>query len=616
MSCRKFRNALELRSDDRLSLEGGFELDQHLADCEACRRHASSLESLDAALDALPEPPLHRLDMERSVRLIRGELEARRETALETGRSRRFRLKLAGAVAAAAAVLVALLSIFSSRSQDSEQQPMVHVEVPVESDSIDQQPARPPGELVLQVTEGASTPDPSEADSLDPERRDAVRAETAQLLSTAFAGINKSSTRAELEASALDFEQATLHLRRADWPVLRLVDRLLEGTDTALACSAARYLGLRGDMISRSKLELALSRPELARATTLAFHDLGLKGIEGLGLALSVSTERETAIDALGRIAGPEAALALASGVTDTEDQGERELLLDALVGLGADALPQLFTLGLDGEVEVGQLLVYMSRAEGAGDWLLAGLETYERSQSRELRLRCAAVAAPARTVHWLEQNIHSREHRLEEITHELLPRISGPAVVTSLLRLSEDSRLSSRDLQSMVVEALELDEQRFSEVATDLLEQADLTQATALAELMVSTGSALALPAARALHDSPALPSSLASDLVGMIADHGDTTDVEPLLALFERLGEEDRMFAASCLLALQQLAGEPAVERALAGAHERHLMNILSLLRRRTAGSRTNPSLYKIARELRPLLSDRAQHSWRTSS
>jgi len=606
LSCRRAKRALEARSDDRLGLERGFELQEHLSLCEGCRSHARSLERLDEALDGLADPPLQRLDMEASVQSIRAELEARSAKAALSVHSGRPSRRLIAAVVAA--ILIALFSVLASRPRDAQGTPQLASKIG-------------PGEELARGDARLITPTPPAPDPepIDDERQRTVRAEIARLLAEASSGITDDSPAEQVEAFAQLFDLNSLPLRRADWPVLRTVERLLETPDLATACAAARYLGLRGDVISRSRLELALARPEVARAATLAFRDAGANGVVGLGVALEVESVRELAVEALNHTGGPEAARALATAIKATDpmlDRIGRARLLESLASLGTDALDPLFRLSLDGEFDLEQLIVHFAPIEGAGDWLLASMDRRERAWPRELRLRAAAVLAPKRAADFLEEHLHSRDRDLEELARELLPRIPGPVTVASLIHLSDDPRLASEDLQGMTRSALAFDELRFAEAGSKLLDNAHISGATVLAELLIAAESAMALPAVRVLHDSPELPITLTRDLVALIGAHGDTGDVDPLLTLFARLGVEDRLFAASCILALHQLGGDVAVERALSGARERTLMNTLGLLRRRTAGSGTNPSLYKLARELRPHLSTRTLNSWRSSS
>ena len=514
-----------------------------------------------------------------------------------------------------------LVAILASRRDDALEVPEVAQE-PHRSEDIED--ALGPGEE-LAGRDAREVPSPlpgpasatvPAAEPIDEQRLEATRAEVARLLLEAASEITDDSSPERLEAFAQLFDLNSLSLRREDWPVRRMVERLLEAPDATVARAAARYLGLRGDVVSRSRLELALARPEVARAATLAFRDAGADGIEGLGRALALPSERELALEALRGTSGPETAQVLAAAITDMGDDEQRTPLLETLTEHGADALAPLFTLGLEGALTLDELLAQLDRIEGADEWLLEGLDARERDAPRELRLRCVAVLAPGPAARWLEGQVHARDRALQNLARELVPHVPGPAAVASLVRLSDDTRLSSEDMRAMSLRALELDEGRFAHVAGEYVQAGDVARTTALAELLIAAESALVLPAVRVVAQSPELPETLACDLVTLIGEGGEAGDVESLLALFARLGAGDRQFAACCIVALHRLGGEAAVERALVDGRERSLMNILGLLRRRTAGSGTTPSLYKLARELKPYLSDRAQHAWRIAS
>jgi len=636
LSCRRARRALEARSDERLGLERGFELEAHLEGCPACRGYAASLERLDEALAGLSDPPLQRLDVEASVRAVRARLEAEAITAAAGPRATGRRpLRLAGALAAAA--LVVLLGYLATREdeggpeeglvQETRTEPEARptpgpreelaptepreAEVAVEGRDDDQPSDDQPSDDQHR-DDGTTGDDSMEEGPIDEDRLRSTRDEVARLLLEAAGGLADDSPPERVEAFAQLFDLNSLSLRRAQWPVRRLVERLLEAPDPRVGRAAARYLGLRGDRLSRSRLEQALERPELARAATLALRDAGPGGVDGLGRALHLADERDLALASLGQTGGPEAARVLAAAAADTDLALERGALLATLAGLGPAAVEPLLELGDAGHLATAELLERVGSIEGAGDRLLAGLEQRERRGRRELRLRCAAELAPLRTARWLEDRVHERE--LRTLVRRLLPRVPGVPAVASLLRLAEDTRLSSEDLVAMTDSALEHDAGRFAEHARVLLQGGDQAGTTRLAELLVAVDSPLRLAGLRALLPARHLPAPLDRDLVALIGAGGDAADVEPLLERFAELGEDERHLAASCLVALQSLGGQEAVERALDGVRGRTHSNILGLLRRRPAGSGTPPSLYKLARELKPFLSERAQDSWRS--
>jgi hypothetical protein len=605
LSCRLARRALDARSDERLGLERGFELDAHLEGCARCRRHARSLQRLEDAFAGLPDPPWQRLDVEASVRSIRARLAAApARPGARSARSRRVGLALF--VAAAAAVL-ALFMLQRTRQQASTPDEPASPSPPLAS------AAPGPDELAPTVEE----PVPDSL-ALDPARLQRTREEVAQLLLEAASGLEPEASREAVLAFAQLFDLNSLALRRADWPVQRLVERLLEAPDARASRAAARYLGVRGDGASRARLELALERPEVARAATLALRDSGAAGAAGLGRALGLDAQRELALRCLLEVGGSAAARALAQRSAIECAQAGKEAqtaeLLAALASLGEPALEPLFALAAEGALGRGELVSLLGGIDGAAEWIVRGLATRERAASRELRLEAAAQLAPETTALWLEEHAHERE--VEVLARRLLPRVPGPAAVRALMRLEGDTRLSSEDMQALLRAALGADAERFAGEARALLQTAEAEPQAVLAELLIAADSALALPAMRVLHRSPLLPDDLGRDLVLEIGELGDARDAEALLELFGELGADDRLFAASCLIAIQRLAGDEAIARALDDMSARSLSNVLGLLHRRTTGTRWTPSIYKLGRELKPYLSERSSNSWRSSS
>ena len=210
--------------------------------------------------------------------------------------------------------------------------------------------------------------------------------------------------------------------------------------------------------------------------------------------------------------------------------------------------------------------------------------------------------------------SLHDRRRR--DFARRELPLVAGEQTVAAGLRLHSDARLGAEAFQALVRDALEADARRFARYGESLIANGRDDEGTTLAEILVEADSPRATDAAVLLAGHAKLERTLRQALVQAIGDHGGEGEVAPLTELSRTLGADDRLLAAACLLAIARLGGDPACEAALEGASRRFTQNILSLLNRRKAGERTYPSIYRLARELKPLLEDRDRVNWRTSS
>lgn len=639
MKCRDARRALERRLDERLALEVGFQLDAHLEDCAPCRERLQRGDALDEALARMPEPPLDRLDVEHSVSAIRARLEAERGVASSAPPRRKVLLTW---TAVAAAASLALAVAWSQRDSAPEpmgpgaSSPAVAQTSPGEPTNNDPTPvasapqASPSGDpSSLQTTPVPSPSDPSAAALRNPNPVDSLRLERARgevrgRLLVAAEGLEASPRLEDVTAFVLRFDAATSDLRSGDWPVLRLVERALRDGEADVAVPAARYLGRRGDRATWSRLEAALEREDLQFAVVDALTDAGEDGFDGLASALRRPDLREAALLAL-RDAGSEAAAERIASVLTEEraaatEEGSLEAsaaggvasddLLEALVSFDAHATGTLIALGENGALSPEEVYAALERMPAAPEWLATALDRTGRTDDPDLLVRCATRLHPEAAAEWLID--HARDRRHGALVRSELPRVAGEAGVAALITLAKDERTPGGTLDALVGRSLQVDAERFASHAR----QASIGHQVLLAELLIGAEDPLAIHGLRVLAQETGMQENVRRDVLLAIGEVGDETDIDLLLALSADLQEPQRMLAASGLVALHALGGDSAVQRALEGAEERDLRNLLGLLRRRKAGSGTTSSIYKLARGLRPFLSARDRATQDSSS
>lgn len=650
MKCRQARRATERRIDGELGLERGFELEQHLESCTSCRTDWEHLRELDEGLARLAEPPQQGPDLDAMLARLREDREAPvQELAGNSNRLRRVArivLPLAAASALAAGLLwnreaadggefVAPNTELAGgqRAQtDSQVGPAPSVDgarestLPVAIESANSESANsestnseladielPQAELA-QAEHAQATAAPAEP--IDNQLLERARDEVRTQLIAAAVPFRAGDIDVQQFASALD--DNTRSLKQLGWPVLRIVERLLTDDETQTAGAAARYLGVRGDRSSVRQLALALEQPAVASEATRALADAGPRGIDGLALALASPAQRELACQLLVASNLPQAGAALAATFVaeERERQGEASSddLVESLVAMGPLAVPALLELGEEQHLSREQLVSALESIPSAGSLLVIELQTTGLSrQAQRTRVQCATSLVPASAASWLQARIHDRPWR--EFVREQIPQLAGTAAVDALIELNADSRLSSDDLSALVEHTLELDVRRFLTAIEDHRQISDGKWYEVLGVQLVAAQTPLALPAVRELLGTHSVTDELQRELVLYLGEHGDLDDLALLTRLFDACAEDERMLAAACLVAIEGVGGTDALNTALLGTDARTQSNLLHLLRRRKAGTRTTPSIYKLARELRPMLRARATDT-RTSS
>lgn len=673
MRCRVARQSIELEVDGGLKLETRFQLEAHLESCAKCHAYALGLRRIESALMAQPDGPLQSLDLDRSITAIRAGIETGAHAGSgKSNTKRRAWIAAASLVAAAAVVYFGVNWALDTKTAPLREQDDVarldgsshdsatpDREASAPGAALDQDPAEPQdgdsesrdsdspqvGEsaFVQGNTTSAGTPAPdlqpgaSLAETsnpiqppeapLDPRRLAAARSEVRELLLAAGSELSMEDPDQEVDAFVELFDLSALSLRDRDWPVRRLVEHWLELEDPFVARLAARYLGQRGDSSSRTKLQRSLDRPQIARAATLALCDAGPQGAAGLGHALQIPSERQLAMNALLEldphiaaeqlilVALNERDLERASAADPAEqlDTNFGDELLRATAELGPIGLEHLFELCEEQWLGVDELVDVAQSSPDAGTWAIEGVDEGTNSRSFELRLAIAVDLSPEAALPRLVELLDDRDWRQESLNE--LGQIPGDALAQVVLQLQSSEQLANRDLEQVARAALTTDSVRFTRLAFQLTSAGDEEATSAMAELLVALDTPYALGAMLELAQSPQLRGGLSRDLVLAIGRHGEVHDAEVISSILARLGEDDRHLAAACVIALHQLESETSVTDALRELDSRRTMNLLRLLRRHQPESRVNPLIYKISRELRPMLSKRETETWRSS-
>lgn len=611
MNCRRSQRALRQRLDETLQLDLELRLQSHLADCARCRAFDARAQALEEALVRLPEPPVERLDVERALQAVRVARVARVPATTVARPWRRVAAVVVGSAAASFALWIALSEDTRSREQLADSERVT----PTEVTPAPEPPTLVEAELSPLAPVEASTSQLAPEQVLDVERLAAARTEVRERLSVLGASLELDATPEEVEAFAQLFELDTLALRRGDWPVRRIVEGSLSLDDLAVASAAARYLGARGDSSSLRHLRAALQREELAPVAVRAMIDLGPTGVESLGLALTVPEARDMAIIGLVRMGNRPAAEQLARGYEASlnGESGADAELLDALAQLGTPALPELLALHAQGSLDQYGYHAALENIDGAEAWFTERLEAGDLEHPRST-LDGIGTLAPGVALSWLEGNLHERRYR--ELTRELLPIVPGSATVACLARLHADSRLSSADLADMTTRALLFDAARFVTAASEHGPGSVNTRETFLELALAIDDERAVMPVLLVSVADAELAESARAEAALRIGV-SDNSDALPVLQeVFAMCTSSERQLAAACLIGIARIGGDDALNVVLDGGPRRPNKNIRSLLQRREAGERISPSIYKLARELKPFLSARDQANRRTSS
>jgi len=600
VSCRKERRRILKRLDLSLALEEELLLERHLADCDACDAFQERAAALEEGLARLPEPRTERVGVEGAVAAIRARIDARPAGRPRPRRGLRRWAPIAAGVAAAL-----LLALFAPGTRDAvppeAPEPRTRIVTGQEARSEEQQRAA--------TAPSSRPPTPAAGDEdarLDLERLADAREEVRALLLGSAPALAPAAAQPDARTFFESVERSTRHLRLQQWPVPRIVAGILESGPAEEARAAARYLGQLGDRTSVAALERAVARGDVLVDVVRALRDVGTGGLGGLELAARAPGHRSGALAAIGAVGGAEAANAVERiARLDARTTGAVPAdVLAALVGLGDPGLDPLLRLGRDALVEEEVLLARLDAIPGAGTALVERLATWRARRIDGLQMRAAAQLEPERALPLIADMCLERSSRLAAL--DCLARAEDPGAVAALARLWSAGRISSAVLAPFAREAVERDPKRLAWAADRAAARGDAGALEDLLELFVTSGSRSAAPALSILARSPALGAAERRSAVLAIGEVGGEEHAQALVELFRSLGPDERHLAAACLLVAHELAGEEASLRALEGAPPRSAQSILSLLLRRDAEGRTTVSIYKLARELEPVLAE----------
>lgn len=246
----------ELRVEERLTIAA------HLRGCAACEQAARAARVVQTALELeRARPGARPLDVERNVASIRSRIDAR--PAPRPSR----RIVWFAAAAGLVGVLIGARGLLSSRGEAppvaGTPSPAPHV--PERREST---PLAPP-----LVARGESERPDVASRTLSPlEPIDASRlAEAREQVRTAVLAAVPLFEQGDVTGFVESVDRDTAELLRGGWPVVRLVERLLE--DPTASQAAMRWLGRRGDGLALRGLEIELSNPKRRDVAAAALVD-------------------------------------------------------------------------------------------------------------------------------------------------------------------------------------------------------------------------------------------------------------------------------------------------------------------------------------------------------
>jgi predicted anti-sigma-YlaC factor YlaD len=586
MNCRIARRWVLRELDRDLSVDQALELDAHVASCRACRVLSQRAAVLDEALLALGEPPVERLDVERSVRAIAGRIDV-----VELERGRRVRaLRVAGALATAVAI-VAVFAWEVLRHPAAPRTPDVASEGPRTQPAATGLPP-PPREAVADSNEPA----------LDIARLEAAREEVREHLRAAATDLPELAARPAALAFAAKVDAARDTPTLVAWPIVRIAGGLTADGDPLVARAAKRYLGVRGDRLAQRVLQDRWSADNSDREALLALLDIGEPAFDVL-----VQGCRHRDVGELARSRLSDDALAvrvLERALRDASAEPEQQApLVDELVRRGPDAALALLRLARDAALERDTALRALDRVPQARR-VLGELVQSESSRANpsgfdaDLMIAACARVQPPEAVNWLAAQCRDPHRRPAAL--DALSAYEAPDAFAALLDLQREARLDRGDL------TLPLDARfaRGSEHLLALTEDfiaADAGHATAWLELLVERADPLAGPSLTRIAAAPTLPEEDRELAARAVGDFGRANDVRRLTEVFRALDGRERRLAAVCVDSIHRLGGDEAVSNLLAGAPRRHTERVLDVLRKRSPES---VSLVQLSRALDPVI------------
>ncbi len=618
-TCREARRWMARAFEERLSIDAEFRLEQHLEGCPRCRGEAELAELVREGLARQADPPLERLDLERSLRAIHAGIEGNRPRAIQGGPLVRRRVAwimgwLAVPVAVAGLLLWSLGVLPGGLSSSPE--------VPREGERGEELAEG----LRRAGSQGPSPSTDSSADSpsvgvrvypglggegeFDPTRLDRVRRELRDLLARTF----------EEAGGAVDdfldaFEAGSQEFSAAGWPIGLLVQEMIRDGDPLLAAAACRYVGRHATRIGVARLEAALGGGASAAAIA-GLVDAGPLGLAALQRAFWLDGGPALIQPAVGDLA-PEDGLAWAEGALERAPQrapqrADSERWIRLVSNFGDAGVSMLVHHLGDPRLDPAALVeAIASRPEAAGRALVERVEGHPRKREVSALIAALERVHPPEAYRFLRDQAWSGEQRERAVL--ALAAYPGSAPLEDLLELDEARRLSPEALAAAWSRALQEDAPRVAFFSKELAARGRRAEARLLLEGLTLASEEpdvgiLAAPALVALAARGALDREERAEALMIAAEAGGSRVVPEILRLFADLSLRERDCAAACLIALHRIGGDPAVQPLLQGTTERSRERILDRLH----GSDPASSRLLLARELEPVLSSREAMTW----
>jgi hypothetical protein len=593
-SCRQARRWMERAFDGRLGVDEDFLLEEHLGGCAHCRREAELQAMVLDGLVRQVEPPVERLDIERALSNIHERLEE------EPARVLPWRKITA---AAAAALLLTLPWWMRGEDAPAVEEPGPGIGGALALDEPEQ--GRSPEAEQPSLTAVRVYPRVSAESEVDSSVHARVQAEVRAALAVAVV-----SHPADVDAILQAFDASTSELAAADWPVARLVARLVEDESPALAGAACRFTGRHATRLGVRRLEQALDSPAAFDAAK-GLIDAGPLGYDGLARALWVPGADAQVLEAMLPL-DDEARVRWATDALEHAPEVPEEGTTAAWVGFVAAAgragADELIGRLDDPVLARGDVIAGLMDSPRGEDALLARLERRVAPQECDgLFDLIDQMRAPA-AFEFIQEQAWSGQDRGRAAL--VLAGYPGVSTLVGLLMLDEGRRLDTVELGAAWRRALEVDAERAQTLALEHVDRGDRIGSRRLLEGLTLAEHAGAVPAMIELAALGALADDDREHAFLIIAERGGAQDVPLLSDTFSRFTVRDRDRAAACLISLHRLGGAEAVQRVLAGASEDTSARVLSRLE---DGARASSRLL-LARELEPVLASHEALTWRT--
>ena len=612
--CRAARRRFDGALDGELALEERFRLEAHLAACPVCAQRFAELRRVEEAFQRLPEPPLERLDLDAAVDGVRAGLAAAARSAgapehvppaagprpLHRPRHRaRHRNRRVGSLVLLAAALAAALGLALELGSGRAGGPAETTGRDVAGRPAQDEPHREeaPAEALPGSTEGSTAGSIDE--SMDEATRlAALRERMREALAIAFAGVAPGGPAAGPVAR---FEELLGDAGRG-WSLRRNVEVLVLDPEPLVARGALRYLGLRGDVLSRQALEPALAVPGLRASAVAALADLGPLGVPALARALQAEPLPADAVLALGRLARgmPEAARALEDEVRRRaslarRDEAAQALLVETLAGVGPRAVDGLLRLVRDVPQAAGELLSALALVPGGRGRILELLERRVPAGERDALLEGLAVLQPPEALPWLAEEAEDPRGRAGAL--RTLGSWADATVLPTLLALVADGRVPEEQVVAITRPVLSRDPAGAVRLAEATLAAEDEPAGQQLAQLLLAAahpagGEALAVLAlGDLLVEGERVWCALA------VGELGDPAGAARLARELPGRLDADRRLLAACLVSIHAVGGRAEARRLLERIHLGDADRLVAALEEQDQGSL---GLNQVAREL----------------